>query len=390
GEEARVLGVDYESEEIGRAKVMLFVPHVIEQQQALAAGQAPRSAAGEVASTMPEVFTARSVETPSGTFGHIRIHTFWVRNSSAFVAEFVRLIGILPQNGLIVDVRDNGGGSVWASELTLQTLTARHITPEPFQFINTPLNLRICRSSGDLEPWVPSMEQAVETGAAFSAALPLTPEDRANQIGQQYFGPVVLITNARCYSATDMFAAGFQDHRIGIVLGTDDNTGAGGANVWQQGDFLSDFPLTASPYRPLPNGAGMRVSIRRSLRVGERSGTPLEDLGVVPDERHRMTRRDLLEGNVDLLARAGELLAAQPVRELNIADVARADGSLRLKVRTSNIDRVDVYLDRRPGASVDVPDGQAEVTVAGATAARAVRVEGYAVGELVASRTMPL
>ncbi|WP_060180294.1 S41 family peptidase [Streptomyces sp. IMTB 1903] len=390
GEEARVLGVDYEAEEIGRAKVMLFVPHVIEQQQALAAGQAPRSAAGEVASTMPEVFTARSVETPSGTFGHIRIHTFWVRNSSAFVAEFVRLIGILPQNGLIVDVRDNGGGSVWASELTLQTLTARHITPEPFQFINTPLNLRICRSSGDLEPWVPSMEQAVETGAAFSAALPLTPEDRANQIGQQYFGPVVLITNARCYSATDMFAAGFQDHRIGIVLGTDDNTGAGGANVWQQGDFLSDFPLTASPYRPLPNGAGMRVSIRRSLRVGDRSGTPLEDLGVVPDERHRMTRRDLLEGNVDLLARAGELLAAQPVRELNIADVARADGSLRLKVRTSNIDRVDVYLDRRPGASVDVPDGQAEVTVTGATAARAVRVEGYAVGELVASRTMPL
>lgn len=157
-----------------------------------------------------------------------------------------------------------------------------------------------------------SMEQSVETGATFSAALPLTPEDLANRIGQQYFGPVVLITNARCYSATDMFAAGFQDHAIGTVLGTDDNTGAGGANVWEQGQFMEDFPVASSPYLPLPNGAGMRVAIRRSLRVGERAGTPLEDLGVVPDERHRMTRRDLLEGNVDLMARAANSCGPSP------------------------------------------------------------------------------
>lgn len=117
---------------------MLFVPRVIEQQLAVDAGQAPDTAAGEIASTMPKVFTARTVQTPSGTFGHIRIHTFHVPNAGPFVDEFVRLIGALPQNGLIVDVRGNGGGSVWASELTLQTLTPRRITPEPFQFINTP------------------------------------------------------------------------------------------------------------------------------------------------------------------------------------------------------------------------------------------------------------
>ncbi|MEJ8645739.1 S41 family peptidase [Streptomyces sp. MS1.HAVA.3] len=390
GEAALVMGMDYEADEISRANVMLFAPHVVEQQQAVDSGQAPEAAAGEIASTMPQVFTARTVQTPSGTFGHVRIHTFSVDSADAFVQEFVRLIGLLPQNGLIVDVRDNGGGLVWASELTLQTLTPRPITPEPFQFVNTPLNLRICRSSRSLSPWVPSMEQAVETGATFSAGIPLTPEFRANEIGQQYFGPVVLITNARCYSATDIFAAGFQDHGIGTVLGTDDNTGAGGANVWGQGLFLSDFPVAASPYRPLPNGAGMRVSIRRSLRVGDRAGTPLEDLGVVPDERHRMTSRDLLEGNVDLMARAGELLKAQPVRELTIADLTRANGSLRLKLKTANLDRVDVYLDRRPRTSVDIPDGQADVTVPGATSARTVRVDGFARGELVASRIRPL
>lgn len=390
GEAALLMGMDYEGDEISRANVMLFAPRVVAQQRAVEAGESPDSAAGEIVSMMPNVFTARTVQTPSGTFGHIRIHTFFVQDAGPFVEEFVRLIGLLPQNGLIVDVRDNGGGLVWASELTLQTLTPRRITPEPFQFINTPLNLRICRNSPRLRPWVKSMEQAIEIGAAFSDGLPLTPEDSANAIGQQYFGPVVLITNARCYSATDMFAAGFQDHKIGTVLGTDDNTGAGGANVWAQGDIITFFPVTPSPYRPLPNEAGMRVAIRRSLRVGDRAGTPLEDLGVVPDERHRMTRRDLLEGNVDLMARAGELLQAQPVRELTITDVAHADGSLRLRLKTANVDRVDVYLDQRPRTSVDIPDGQAEVVVPGATAAESVRVDGFAGGKLVAARSRRL
>ena len=38
-------------------------------------------------------------------------------------------------------------------------------------------------------------------------------------MGQTYHGPVVLITDALCYSTTDIFAAGFQDHDLGFVLG---------------------------------------------------------------------------------------------------------------------------------------------------------------------------
>jgi len=134
----------------------------------------------------------------------------------------------------------HGGGLIFASEFTLQTLTPRPIQPEPVQFINTPLNLQICRKHKDnpagidLGPWFPSMDQAVATAATFSNAFPISPADRANAIGQRYHGPVVLITDARCYSATDIFAAGFQDHGIGPVLGVDDDTGAGGANVWTQ------------------------------------------------------------------------------------------------------------------------------------------------------------
>ncbi|MDX3128575.1 S41 family peptidase [Streptomyces europaeiscabiei] len=391
-------GLDLDADEVGRAKVLLFAPRVVAQERAVQADEAvPELRQGEIATTMPKVFKAQQVETPSGTFGHIRIFTFGVNDPMAFVKEFVSLIGQLPQNGLIVDVRDNGGGHIHAAEFALQVLTPRRIAPEPVQFINTPLNLRICRehqdgSSGiDLGAWVPSMEQALEIGATFSGAFPLTPEDGANAIGQQYFGPVVLITNARCYSATDIFAAGFQDHGIGPVLGTDENTGAGGANVWTH-KLLSDLLQgdRATPYVPLPKGSGMRVSIRRTLRVGALSGTPVEDLGVIPDQPHRMTRRDLLEDNADLFNRAGRLLKDREPHAVSITDAISVNGSLKLKVKATNVDRVDVYVDQRPRASVDLTDGQADVTVPVAAAAHSARIEGFEAGHLVASKTEQL
>lgn len=202
---------------------------------------------------------------------------------------------------------------------------------------------------------------------------------------------MVLITNARCYSATDIFAAGFQDHRIGPVLGTDENTGAGGANVWTH-ELLSDLLRgdRATPYVPLPKGAGMRVSIRRTLRVGALSGTPVEDLGVVPDELHRMTRRDLLEDNADLFNRAGLLLKAREPHTVSVTDAVSVNGSLKLKVKAANVDRVDVYVDQRPYASADLTDGQADVTVPVAAAARAARIDGFEAGRLVASKTEQL
>jgi C-terminal processing protease CtpA/Prc len=389
-------GLDISADDVGRARQLLFAPRVVAAQRTLAAtGLAPAAAAdGDVATTLPGVFQARSVATPSGTFGHIRIFTFSTDDPGAFVAEFVRLIEALPRNGLIVDVR----GNIRASETSLQTLTPRQIQPEPMQFITSPLNVLICRRHEDnplgidTGPWFPSMDQAVETGTMFSNAYPLTPVGEANAIGQRYYGPVVLITDASCYSATDIFAAGFADHGIGTVLGVDDNTGAGGANVWTHEvlEQLMDQPEpdATSPYRDLPRGAGMRVAMRRTLRVGALSGTQLEDLGVTPTVRHRMTRADVLDANRDLLDHAGVLLAAQPVRELAVERVDGADGSLRLDLRVAGLDRADVLVDGRPRASIDLSGATATVTLPGAAAAAAVRVEGYAAGSLVAVRSL--
>ena len=115
----------------------------------------------------------------------------------------------------------------------------------------------------------------------------------------------MLITDALCYSAADIFAAGFQDNGVGKILGTAERTGAGGANVWSYDLLALWLPDTL---RPLPDGASFRIALRRVTRVRDNIGVPLEDLGVKVDDRHDLTRRDITERNEDLLAAAQALL----------------------------------------------------------------------------------
>jgi len=155
----------------------------------------------------------------------------------------------------------------------------------------------------------------VETGAIQSLSFPITSPESMEGLKRAYPGPVVLIVDALCYSATDIFVAGFQDHGIGKIIGTSGNTGAGGANVWTYTDLcalvshLSPSLLVRAAFGPLPQGAEMRVAIRRSLRVRQNAGIPVEDLGIAPEQRHWLTKRDVLDHNRDLLDAAGKLLA---------------------------------------------------------------------------------
>ena len=386
-EVAAAFEFDLHAELVGQVRGLLFAPSAANAEDI------------EVAPPFRKVFRARAVQTAFGEFGHLRIWTFSVDDAQRFVAEFIRLVGLLPQNGLIIDVRGNGGGLGPAAEGVLQTLTPRRIEPQPAQFINSALNLRLCARNGgvspgliDLRPWYASMTQAVETGSVFSAAFPITSPADANAIGQRYHGPVVLITDARCYSATDKFAAGFQDHGIGKVLGTDVVTGAGGANVWthQFLTTLDDFGDggDGSQYRSLPAGTGMRVAIRRSLRVGPSAGTPVEDLGVRADRVHPLTRRDVLAGNTDLLDAAGRILQDQPQRRLELQSVTstRNGDTLVVSLSVLGFDRLDVYADGRPWGSQQVQDG--ETTVRLEPTVERLRFEGHAEGQLVASLTV--
>ena len=379
-EAAAAQGIDIEQSLVRVAKRILFAPEVNERMAQVAA--MPVGAAAEsLDSIMPEILEARTVDTPWGEFGCLRIRSFSVDDADRFVGEVLRLIELLPQHGLIVDVRGNGGGLILAGEQLLQLFTPRRIQPTLFQLRNTPLNRRLVDSNGFLAPWRDSTRQAVRTGATYSQGFPITDVRKANEIGQKYYGPVVLVTDGLCYSTTDILAAGFQDHEIGPILGTDNNTGAGGANVWDH-RLLQSLLGDESPYQPLPSNANMRVSMRRTIRVGANSGTVLEDLGVTPDELHRITRDDLLGSNVDLLEAAGKLLKELPIRKL---DATIGEGpQATLTLETTGLDRVDIYSENRPLGTVDVSDGITNLSIG--PEETSIELRGFANDEIVAVR----
>ena len=392
------MAVDIEAQMASRAKKSLFAPSVIAKEMALVGktftpSKRKVNAGDDIPSGMPGVMSAKTVETSHGEFGYIRIRTFDVNDADEFVDEFVRLAAELPQNGLIIDVRSNGGGLVLAGEQLLQVLSPRRIEPEPLQFINTARNLDLVRKHSpsnfggfSLMDWLGSMEESISTGASFSRAFPITDVEDANAIGQRYHGPVVLITDAKCYSTTDIFAAGFQDHEIGPILGVDGNTGAGGANVWTL-PLLRRLAGNDGPYKSLPADANMRVAIRRTLRVGMRAGTLVEDLGVQPDELYEMTRDDLLNGNKDLIEAAAKLLSDRPVRALNGEISQTGSGDIELSLETKGLARVDVYAGNRPIGAVDVQDGSTSVVIETLGGASFVLLEGFDDDEeLAASR----
>lgn len=363
-----------------------------------AAAPAPTAASADGVSALPANIAYRTVKTPSGEFGYVRIWSFenpgGVKKFQAtFVQEFIRILEELPQNGLILDVRANPGGLIPVGESLLELLTPRKIEPARLQFVSSEGVLNLCKSGPEglqLDHWKDSVARSIETAAAYSQSYPFLPyASQYNSIGQRYHGPVVLLVDALCYSTTDVFVAGFQDHRIGPVLGTSGNTGAGGANMWTSDALRSCLP-EGYALPEVPEGAGFTLALRRTLRVGARLGMPLEDLGVVPNNTHRTTRADVLDRNVDLLARAGQLLAGLPVRRLTAAVEAAAGQELAVKVTTAKVDRLDVYVDGRPRGSYDVKDGEFSFKLpAAAAGAHSLELQGFDDGELVAARRHP-
>ena len=394
GTSVTTLGIDVQTEAVNNVRRDLY-----------RRPQSRRSAAGvaalddEIPTSLPGVFRARRRRTAHGLIAHVRIFTFHFL-PDAVIEVFARLLEDpdFPPNGLILDVRGNGGGYVHAAEGLLQFLTPRRIEPQPAQFRPGPLVRALCERNApseelpglDLGAWIPSIREAVQTEATYSRGFPMTTVDDANAFGQRYWGPVVLVTDARCYSATDIFAAGFKDHDIGPVLGTARNTGAGGANVWTHA-LLHRLVASAAPeLRPLPEGVGIRVALRRTTRVGAAAGTPLEDLGVVPDHHHSVTARDVLSDNEDLLDAAGALLVGATTYVLN-AELTRHADQVAVTLRTRHLDRVDALVDDRPVASLDVNSDSATLELAGwASAGNRLALAGYDAGRLAAARVFRL
>jgi hypothetical protein len=92
------------------------------------------------------------------------------------------------------------------------------------------------------------------------------------------------------------------------------------------------------------------------LRVHEHEGMPLEDLGVIPDHVHKMTKEDVLKDNKDLIDHAASILAMHKI-SINISSNAE---ELTVKTKTENISRLEVSIIDQPLKSIDVINNSAQ------------------------------
>ncbi len=371
---ATALALHPERSVIRRAKKLCFNPRLWRTEQADRSRAAlPASPTdGWMSGRFQDNVAARIFTVEGKSYGLMRLWSFDLLDDDGFLDEVIGLLRLLPDNGLVIDLRGNPGGLIWAAERMLQLFTPEPIEPVRFSLRATDLTRAMADAPQNrrlLSPWQRSLHEAAATGELYSQGTPITPPARCNDIGQVYGGPVVAVVDPTTYSAGDLFAAGFVDNRVGAIVSVGQATGAGGANVWRLETLRAALDGTDHALAPLPPGVGFTLSVRRATRIGVSAGMPIEDIGVVGQWRYHMTRRDLLEGNIDLLRFCARLIDAQPVTRLDVA----IDGQT-LEVTSVNLSRIDVYLDQRPLTSVDT---NGRVTIPFPGDPDVIRIEGY-------------
>ncbi|RXR22792.1 hypothetical protein EQW78_15030 [Oerskovia turbata] len=250
---------------------------------------------------LQDLLAARALDAEHGL---LRLWSFDVGDDAAYLDEMTRLLGLLPTGGVVVDLRGNPGGLVWAAERALQLFTDHPVVPTRFSLVATPLTRLMAASPFnrlELEAWNGSLQDAVSTGEQYAQPLPLTEPAWCNDRGRAYPGPAVAVVDPTTYSSGDLFAAGWVDNDVGPLVAVGQATGGGGANVWTLSQVRDALAGTERALPPMPAGTSLTVAVRRTIRSGRGDGIPIEDLGIggVP---YDMTRDDLLQGNVDLQA----------------------------------------------------------------------------------------
>lgn len=231
---------------------------------------------------------------PEKKFGYIQILQFAAAgfapddNQDVNADEFRRILEFLNEvapDGLILDIRGNGGGDIRTAERELQMLIPELLEPALFHLANTPAVGDMVTAADGLS--VPGKfkdagpapgDERITGGKVLTNTAPVLDK------GQAYMGPVVLVIDGTTYSAADIFSGGFADHGIGRIIGTDAATGGGGASVWTHGELMSNAGDSTDLLKPLPSGIGMRLAALRSSRVNKPALTFIEDVGVPVDE----------------------------------------------------------------------------------------------------------
>ena len=203
-----------------------------------------------------------------GRVAYVRIPSFGARAFEDSALALVERFRTVP--ALILDVRENGGGST-PSRLT------RALMDRPYRWYG---------ESTPLTPGLPSLRDRVPR-AQLRWESPLQEPDTS-----AYRGRVVLLVDGGCFSACEDFVVYFKGNGRAQLVG-DTTGGSSGQPV---------FPA-------LGHGLIAGVSSKREYLP---DGRPLEGNGIPPDVVVPQSVRDVREGRDPVLARALALVAGRP------------------------------------------------------------------------------
>jgi hypothetical protein len=129
--------IDPAAADIRGAKMLLFAPQALLREQATAPRRA-RTRPGRktlratiIPTNLTETLKVMALDAPGGPFGYLRIYGFDT-DPDRFLDELLRLIPELPDHGLIIDIRANPGGYIWAAEMALQLFTPNRFSRRGF------------------------------------------------------------------------------------------------------------------------------------------------------------------------------------------------------------------------------------------------------------------
>ncbi len=196
--------------------------------------------------------------------GYIQIKSF---SGSIPVSSFENIDEILTQfqdkQGIVIDIRSNGGGADKNAEAIAQRFTNNRRLYRKIRYRNGP-------EHNDFTAWI---NDYIEPG------------------GTQFLKPVALLTNRRCFSSTEDFILAMRVNPKVITVG--DTTGGGSGN-----------PI----FRELPNGWTYRLSRWQEV---DPEGKNFEGKGLYPSIPVWITQQDSINGKDRILETAIEYLENQ-------------------------------------------------------------------------------
>lgn len=270
-----------------------------------------------VSEEFKERFSAEIILTKSGPIGRFVIPDFGTTVTLELALEIARILRLMPQTGLIMDLRGNAGGSPDYVKLLAESLVSETVPPNPTTVRATAVmnrslslvdELGMLDPSGDLlafQQYFAAVGTAITVGEAFtgpSADLYLA-RFSERFAPRAYFGPVVTLVDGLCYSGGDLFTSLQKDYKYSPVVGVSDNVGAGGASTLMY-SLLAE--VNGEDFKPV--AAEFTTSFSRFYRSGRSAGAILENFGVPPDVRYFETRKDATMNDCDLYEFLGEML----------------------------------------------------------------------------------